>query len=278
MSALLHAAFLYASRGWPVVPLFRAGKAPLARLVRHGVENATTDPDVIREWWGRVPAANVGIACRQLLVVDVDPRNGGEPELAMRLARYGAFPKTPTARSGSGGLHALFNRPSIALTGKLCPGVDLVHGPRRYIVAAPSLHPCGKHYEWITPATVPLADAPDWVLQLGARKVEPASQPTDSDRKQISEDERMTRALQWLAKHEPAIEGDHGDDRTFRTCGMVARGFDLNEEQAFTVLKDWNATCRPPWSRESLQRKIKQAIEHSNVRRGSLLERKLRIA
>lgn len=272
MSAFLKAALSYAAKGWPVLPLFRASKAPLASLVRHGVGQATTDPDVLREWWGRVPGANVGIACRDLLVVDPDPRNGSEHSLAELHERHGAFPKTPTARTGSGGLHILFNRPSVALTGKLCPGVDLVHGPRRYIVAAPSLHPCGKHYEWITPPTVPLADAPDWVLELGARKVE--APETNSTKSDVSEDERTMRARRYLEQRDPAIQGQGGDDHTFRTCGLVARGFGLTAEQAFAVLQRWNQTCRPPWSRDGLRRKIAQALEHSNVVTGSLLEKK----
>jgi len=278
VNPFLVAALSYAKMGWPVGPLVPGGKDPFGNLVRQGVGQFTTDPDVLRYWWGRQPRANVGIACAVFLVVDVDPRNGGEPELAMRLARYGAFPRTPTARSGSGGIHVLFNRPSVALAGKLCKGVDLVHGNRRYIVAAPSVHPNGKRYQWMLPYTTPLADAPNWVLEQGARKLEPAEASTTSDKQAISEDERMTRALQYLERRDPAIEGNHGDDHTFRTCGLVALGFGLNAEQAFTVLKDWNATCKPPWSKAGLQRKIAQALEHSNVARGSLLERKLRTA
>lgn len=52
------AALRYAAAGWPVHPCRPGSKLPLTRWR----EAATTDPDTIRRWWSRWPAANVAIA------------------------------------------------------------------------------------------------------------------------------------------------------------------------------------------------------------------------
>src|SRR5262249_14408536 len=66
------AALDYATRGLAVLPLRPIAKEP---LTPHGVNDATTDAAVIRSWWQRWPAANVGIAtgrATHLLVLDID--------------------------------------------------------------------------------------------------------------------------------------------------------------------------------------------------------------
>src|SRR5207247_1037904 len=50
----------------------------------NGVYDATTDPAVIIRWWGRWPNANVGVAtgaASGVIVLDVDPRHGGDDSL-----------------------------------------------------------------------------------------------------------------------------------------------------------------------------------------------------
>jgi hypothetical protein len=80
---MLAAALAYASRGWPVFPVASGGKVPAIKGGR-GCNDATTDPATIREWWQRLPGANIGLACgpADLVVVDVDPRHAGDQSLA----------------------------------------------------------------------------------------------------------------------------------------------------------------------------------------------------
>ena len=96
----------------------------------------------------------------------MDPRNGGLEELAKVVAEHGELPDTRLARTGGGGNHFLFKLPALpagtSWKGKLCPGVDLkVNG---YIIVPPSVHPSGALYQWEN--TAPLADAPQWLLDL----------------------------------------------------------------------------------------------------------------
>ena len=55
----LRQALAFAARGWPVLPCQPGQKTP---VTRHGVRDATTDPDQITAWFGRHPDWNLAIA------------------------------------------------------------------------------------------------------------------------------------------------------------------------------------------------------------------------
>lgn len=83
-----------------------------------------------------------------------------------------AMPPTPCQRTGSGGTHHLYKyiegvRNS---AGKIGEHMD-IRGDGGYIVLAGSWHPGGT-YEWIIPfGDIPLADAPQWLVdKLGINK------------------------------------------------------------------------------------------------------------
>ncbi len=173
MSRLARAAVAYVTKlGWPVFPLACRGKEPTVPKWRggNGHLDATTDVDRVREWWRRWPNANIGIAADArsgLLVLDIDPRNGGDIELAALEAKHGSLPDTVEALTGGGGRHLIFQRPAdLKFRGKLADGVDCKADG--YIVAPPSVHPNGTPYRWEVcghPLETDLAVLPPWVLQ-----------------------------------------------------------------------------------------------------------------
>jgi len=137
---MIDEALSYADNGWCVLPL--AGKVP---LTPHGVTDASADLERIRSWWSCWPDANIGASVpANLLVLDIDPRNGGD------VADLGALPSTLTCWSGrgDGGRHLYFLRPHGPTTSTRLPaGIDLkVSG---YCVVPPSVHPEAVGvYEW----------------------------------------------------------------------------------------------------------------------------------
>ena len=140
-----------------------AGKHPRTET---GFRAATTDHVQITAWWRRWPAANVGIATGTIVVVDVDPRNGGEASLDALIAEHGPLPKTLTVRSGDG-RHYYFKRPDGAkrVVGRpLAQGVD-VKADGGYVVGPGSLHASGRRYEWIVhpDAGSGAASLPEWI-------------------------------------------------------------------------------------------------------------------
>jgi hypothetical protein len=83
-----------------------------------------------------------------LLVIDVDPRNGGN--LAALESLTGPLPATLTAWSGrnDGGRHLYFLRPPGPLTSTRLP-VDIDLKVNGYCIVPPSIHPAtGQPYRW----------------------------------------------------------------------------------------------------------------------------------
>ena len=147
---LSQAAVAYASSGFAIFPVEPRGKKP---LTMRGVYRATTDCDLIRQWWERWPDANIGLPCHQWVVIDVDPRHGGAASLKALQRETRLEFDTRTQITGSGGRHLVFRRPDEDarlrnVTHFLgLPGLDIrtVGG---YIVGAPSIHHTGGVYQW----------------------------------------------------------------------------------------------------------------------------------
>jgi len=191
-----------------------AGKHP---LTAHGKDDATTDPGQVAAWWARWPGANVGIRPPAgVIVLDVDPRNGGSTALLALTREHGQLPATLTARTGSGGLHIWLSYGG-RTRGQLCRGVDIkTHGG--YVVAPPSMHASGRRYEWL--AVLPTAPAPRWVRQLldpppvplPSRPRRPASgeRQLDGLLRHVAEDPggELNRRLYWAASraHESGLD------------------------------------------------------------------------
>lgn len=165
-TTMLDHALAYAAAGLPVLALRPRAKEP---ATPHGKDDATTDPTTITRWWSRNPNCNIGLRPPEgMLVVDIDPRNGGDLTLRERL------PKTWTAETGSGGLHLWFRAAGRRWRSCLADGVDLKWSAG-YLVAAPSVHPSGGVYRWLNQA--PIALAPGWLLSKATRPLPPPPQP-----------------------------------------------------------------------------------------------------
>jgi hypothetical protein len=168
MNRLLAAALGYAARGIPVYPVHwprpTPGGASLAcscprgpacdrpakhPLVRHGVKQATTDPDRVGRWWHRWPQANVGLATGVVFdALDVDGP-AGLAALRQLPAAAGLRLPGPLVATGGGGWHHWFaptglgNRPP--------RGLDHVdwRGRGGCVLAPPSRHIFGASYRWL---------------------------------------------------------------------------------------------------------------------------------
>ena len=245
---LLEAALAYASRGWPVLPVWwveegrcacgaddchHPGKHPLGKLVPHGRKDATVETSLIRAWWTRYPRANIGILTgleSGIIVVDIDPRNGGT-ESKRQLELLGNFPHTPSVITGGDGEHFFMKHPDsgqyIKSRPKLgaFPGIDL-KGDGGYVVAPPSNHISGKLYTWaVTPDTTPPAEIPEWLMTLILQNGEPQKQTSKSRGEKIARGRRNT-------------------DLTSLAGTMRRRGMSPNAIEAALLLE--NQRCDPP--------------------------------
>lgn len=299
LSPFGEAAVSYAERDWSVVPLWSAvdgdctcpqrsttrgedgrcrspGKHPIAQ---RGVHDATTDSETIRAWWTRHPHANIGVATGDrsgIVVLDVDPRNGGSDTFEALERQFGALPETVTCDTGGGGAHYYFRAPTDeTLISKLGPGID-VKFRDGYVVAPPSLHQSGEDYGWRSesaPEEVELSPLPKrWLEALRPLEREDASAVPMPDC-DVTIDVRENRARRYVEKMPPAISGNGGHGALWSVAVVVARGFMLPPNRAMAVLCDYNVRCQPPWSDKELAHKLRDA-ERAHLDWGYLLRAK----
>jgi hypothetical protein len=211
----LASALWYASMGWPVFPLYEIvigadgvrqcacgdpdckspGKHPRCQ---HGLSDATTNTEAIERWWRIWPNANIGVATGAVsgtVVIDVDPRNGGDVTLAELEAKHGRLPDTVRALTGGGGEHRAFAHPGGKIRSRngILSGLDC-KADGGYIVAENSNHIFGRDYTWelsARPGEVPLAPLPPWLFDLLTKDHAPTAQaPAEAGPEVIPEGKR----------------------------------------------------------------------------------------
>jgi putative DNA primase/helicase len=208
-----------------------AGKHP---ATAHGVKDATTDRKTIKAWWSKDPKANIGIATgkkSKVVVLDIDPRNGGNETLAALTAELGPLPTTVSSKTGGGGKHLVFKYPDFWVpkdsAGKvLGSGVDIL-SDGAIMVAPLSLHESGKRYKWITGKTFedikPASFPKRWLAKL--KGGDPTEKP-----KQTAE---------------AVVEGTRNNALTSLAGTMQRSG--ASPQTILAALKEENkAKCSPP--------------------------------
>lgn len=82
----------------------------------------------------------------------------------------------------------------------------------------------------------------------------------------------LSRARRYLSALPAAVAGQHGDLTTFRVCCRLVRGFRLTNDEALSVLHEWNRRCEPPWREHELAMKVRHARRYGREPLGGLLE------
>ncbi len=227
------AALAYATKlGLSVFPLAPRKKQPDACLTPHGFLEASRDSNAITAWWKASPSANVAVACAasDLVVIDVDPRNGGDETFVALTRELGELPSTWTVLTPGGGTHLYLKHSGGRIRPSLGPGIDLKH--QGYVVAPPSVHPNGRTYVWdvgVHPLESVMASPPEsWRARMvsGARRP-PLPAPAYDARASFlgaafevmgwlgpsRSDGRRIARCPWAAQHSDS-RGDGGDSST----------------------------------------------------------------
>jgi hypothetical protein len=227
------AARRYLARGWSVLPLRPRDKRPL--IPWEYLQHERPSEGDIADWFRRWPDANIGIVTGEisnLIVLDVDPKHGGDATLERLERRFGALSSTVEAVTGGGGRHLYFAHPGGLTRNRagLAQGIDL-RGDGGYIVAPPSTHPSGCPYVWTSghaPDEITLAPLPGWIIT-------PIRGPRIG--RSLAEWRRLVR--------EGVVEGQRNSTIASLTGHLLWHGVD--PDVALELLLAWNRIrCRPP--------------------------------
>lgn len=194
----------YALLGWSVIPCHHIvnqltaacscgvadcdspGKHPRIRWTQY--QGARPSAEELTRWLTRWPSTNVAVitgAVSGIVVLDVDPRHGGDESLRDLIAMHGSLPDTVRSLTGAGGTHYFFMHPGSKLqnsAGQVAQGID-VRGDGGFVVLPPSLHMSGQHYAWeigYDPRECNVAPLPPWLLSLllgGPTRAQPPARP-----------------------------------------------------------------------------------------------------
>ena len=257
-------ALALAAKGFRVFPIAPNAKAP--PLLNGWPQKATSDPAEIESFWLAVPNANIGIHASGMVVLDVDPKRGGNESLERIQLTYD-LPATLCANTPSGGSHHYYRLPEghagvPNAVDALGPGLD-TRSTGGYVVAPGSVANGGS-YSFADPARE-IALAPDWLvsrLGVGRERVDVADLRVPD-----AADAVLQQAHDWLARQAPAVQGQGGDARTFAVaCGL--RDFGASRDQALALLERWNEGCSPPWAPEELRQKVTNAYRYAENEAG----------
>jgi hypothetical protein len=263
MTTMMDHALAYARRGLPVFPCWtvlpnltntgficacgraacgnNTGKHPLGSIAHSGVSDASTDLEKVRHWWTLKPDANIGLATGSVIVLDVDPRHGGDKSLAELEDKFGPLPKTRRARTGGGGEHIYFRPPANASirnsAGDLAPGLD-IRTSGGYVMAPPSRHMSGRYYEWLD--NIPSAEIPSWLIdKLQEKPIKQAAAPEH-----------------WRRLVSEGVSEGRRDDSITALAGHLLRRY-VDPHVVLDLLTVWNdARCRPPLPHSEVHRAV----------------------
>jgi Bifunctional DNA primase/polymerase, N-terminal len=266
VSNMLVAALRLAGEGRPVLPL--EGKSPLGG---YGLSYATTDVSAIAAWWRRWPAANIGLRCDGLCVVDVDG-DPGEESLERLEHRLGPLPLTRAQATGKG-RHMLYSAPvelgnSTGALGRPA-GIDLRCGRRGYIVCAPSRHPSGRRYRWFDPERPVAALPARWLEALWRPRPRPVALPALSGRSSAYGRAALRDELERLLR---APEGERNNTlnlAVFRLAQLAAGGeLDLSELEREAALVASLAGLSEIESRKTIRSALHAGLRYRRRRGG----------
>jgi Bifunctional DNA primase/polymerase, N-terminal len=239
----------------------------------NGHKAATSDVARIVRWWTETPQANVGIRPSVgVVVLDVDPRNGGATAL-VDLLDGRKLPQTLTAQTGGGGLHIWLRcpPPTWGYRRKLITGVDIkTHDG--LVVAPPSRHTSGRRYAWAN--DLEIAPAPDWLLPMLARP-QPAPRRSIPARYRTGTAKAQRLRVEALCHRVASVPegGDHlteGRNSTLHWAAMRLVEDGLDDLASIEALRDAAASAGLPDS------EIKVTLRSGLRRAGSPLAEAIR--
>lgn len=264
--------------GWSILPLHwvdkgrctcmrsdcggSAGKHPLNEWKRFQDEPMSLEQ--VEEVWTAQPRANIGLctgARSGVVVLDIDPRHGGDIGLETLEAEYSKLPHTIESQTGGGGRHLIFKHPGVPIKNKvnLAPGVD-VRGDGGIIVLPYSIHASGKHYEWelsSTPAQVKPADMPAWLLKLLAT---PQAQAPGGTKEETDWAKVLLQG---------ALDGERNNTATRLAGRLCRKGLSAPEVAAICII--WNQRNKPPLPDDEVLRTVESIAKAEATRRQRMM-------
>jgi len=265
---MLSKALSLAQQGFHVFPLARKDRP----LIKGYPEHATRDDAQLRRWWDKWPNALVGVSTSRfgdgesLLVVDVDAHKDG----FLSMLDVEPLPATFAVATPRGGAHLFFRVPAPVKQGVdvLGRGID-IRSKGGYVVGLGSVTEKGAY---TLDCPEPVQPAPAWLVQQCGLSTQREHAPKVDDHAQLGHAEvewARQRAVEYLKTAPAAVEGESGDERTFKVAAKLRDLGVPQGEAAGLMAEHYNDRCSPPWDADALERKVENAYRYGQNAPGS---------
>lgn len=253
----------YVSAGFSLMPL--TGKVPDIDTWSDLQYDPTAGPE-------RFPGNYGVVILPDVVVLDIDYRNmmdGDDAferfildnqispdEMLTYLVQTGSRVRKP-------GLHYYFSVPkglNFRSKSKAYPGVQVL-GAGHYVVGPGSVHPdtrlpyvvLGGDVRQLSPCPIPIVNHFQRLDEMSGVGMD----------RYTDDPQTIQRFVAYLRNREGAIQGNNGDEWTYKTAA-AGRDFNLSESATHKVMLDvWNEKCMPPWTSGELAIKVKNAYTYA---------------
>lgn len=210
-----------------------------------GFHSATTDPEVIRQWWA-IADYNLGMCPEDAGLCVIDP-DGEAGKLWLHSVE---LPSTRTVATAHDGRHLYFEGSLASTVGKLAPKVD-TRGRGGYVLVPPSIVD-GKPYRVVD--DTPPAPLPEWVASLAASR---ELVPIEAPEWVVLDSEWMVNFARDYLQRVHEKEGPWGqedDPHTYKIAADI-KDMGISEDLAGDLLMEY----LPETEREWLEKTVNNA-------------------
>jgi hypothetical protein len=239
--SLLPVALDYLDRGWSVIPIRIEDGVKKALVKWKPFQTRRAEPEEVQRWWKEFPDALVGIVTGEisnLVVVDIDPKHGGDADTWAKRQPSGL-----RANTRSGGAHFYYSYPEGGRVrnsaGRIAKGID-VRAEGGYVVAPPS-----SGYSWASRGKAP-------VYRDEAPREEVRAERTDSGE-------------QWLARLLKGVGEGERDDACSRLAGYYLKK-KVPQDVVIQTLLNWNQLNDPPLSEADIYKTVESVARTAGSR------------
>lgn len=282
MQTRINNAISLANKGLYIFPLKPGSKKPFSG--KSWLELMTQDSDVIKKWFLKAPDMNYGVCPGDsYAVIDLDIN-----EMKNGLSVFNGLESvedldnwisgnTFTVTSPSGGKHLYIRVDEPVGNAHSFPpksGID-IRGSSGYVVGPGcTLNELLVENDYGGSYTIDvdsgIIPAPNWIKTRLGKNVE-KDELKDIPAIKLDLPENIRRSKEYLRKIEPAIEGQGGNDHTFKVICQI-RDYGISMEKCVDILSSkggWNDRCNPPWGILELQEIVEHSYRYGQNRSGS---------
>lgn len=239
-NAMLEWALFYAKQGLSIIPVKE--KLPLIKWKEF--QERCANEEEIKNWWRQWPDADIGMVTGKTskrLVLDVDGREGASFCSGKGIDSIKS-PKVKTKK----GYQIHFSLPEIQAKTTLAgleKEVD-TRGEGGYVKLPPSsFSDKSGRYEWIEDQNTPLAECPQWLIELLTKNSETPNSNSEIPNKES-----------WL---EDILDGVGDGERHQALVKLAGYYYNcMNPDVAAQHLREWNKKNRPPYKEKELEEQI----------------------